>query len=75
MTTKNNNSNFNLLKGSGGFSNESLWYRLIVILINALFWLGVLWLYREWSLLVMGAAKLNGFSLPDFIEQFKGRSP
>lgn len=75
MNIKNNNSNYNLLKGSGAFSNEPLWYRLIVILIHALFGLGVLWLCREWILPVMGAAKLNGFSLPDFIKQFKGRSP
>jgi hypothetical protein len=40
-------SNFNLLRGKASFTNEPLWYRLVVYVIQAVFILSLVYLAKE----------------------------
>jgi hypothetical protein len=70
----NQTSSFDLLRGKANFTNEPLWYRLLVYLIQAAFYLLLICLIREWllpllakNLIQEAAGKVSSF--------WKGRSP
>lgn len=67
-------SSFDLLKGRASFSNEPLWYRLIVYLIQAAFFILLFYLIGKWSLPFLSQSILS--NLPRKVSSlFKGRSP
>jgi hypothetical protein len=70
----NQKSDFNLLKGKASFTNEPLWYRLIVYLIQAAFYLLLAYLVREW-LLPLLAKNVIQEGVKKVSNLWKGRSP
>jgi hypothetical protein len=80
-TTKDNKlmedrkSSFDLLRGSGTFTNEPNWFKLAVILIEVLFLLALAWMLREWALGAILAKLASRIRLLDLFKGIKGRSP
>lgn len=64
-------SDFNLLQGKATFTDEPLWYRLIIMLAMAVFILVIIWLLREWSILPSVSNKI----IEKIGSFFKGRAP
>jgi hypothetical protein len=72
MTEPNKNSNFDLPRGRWNFTNEPLWFKLVVYLITALFFFGVFMILKEWALPVLAA---SGFTAKFGSWFNKGRPP
>jgi hypothetical protein len=56
-------SEINLLTGKISFTNEPLWYRIIIILLVAGFIIGSMWAFKTWIIPFLLAGKLSNFKL------------
>lgn len=70
-----NSSFVNLIKGKVSFTNEPLWYRLIVIALIAIFIICVIYLLKSWTFPTIVAKGLSGIKLKELFKFGKGKSP
>ena len=68
-------SSINLLTGKASFTNEPLWYRLVVMIIMALFILGIVYMLHQWALPTLAAQGLSGMNLNNLFKFGIGKSP
>jgi hypothetical protein len=74
MKNKKNDSEFNLLSGRARFTNEPLWYRIIVIVFMAAFILLLTWILKEW-VIPLFAKNWAGTKIGELTKFVKGRAP
>jgi|GEM_PF-4051739 len=67
-------SHFNLLKAKARFTDEPIWYRLALCLIQAAFYLLLIYLLKEWALSLL-AKNIIQEALAKVIAIKNGRSP
>lgn len=58
---KKDSSSINLLAGIANFTNEPLWYRILITIIIAVFIISVIWMIKLWAIPALTIGK--GFSL------------
>jgi hypothetical protein len=70
MKQKKDPSMIDLLRGRMSFSNEPIWFRLVVILLVISFLLGVIYILKVWAIPTLGASFINIMGIFE-----KNRSP
>lgn len=74
MPGKKEPSIYDLFKGRLVFTDEPLWFRILLYLITALFVVAMIWALHEWALPTL-AAKTFSPKIMEFLKIGKGRSP
>ena len=75
MKRKKDPSQYDLLKGRNIFTDEPLWFRLIIHIISGAFLIGVGWVLREWAIPFFAVKGISAFNFTELLNSFKGRSP
>ena len=69
-------SSVNLLAGKANFTDEPYWYRLLVIVIIAVFIMVLVCLIRFWAVPALFAGKLSAIQLGEIYKNIRGpRAP
>ncbi|OQP51920.1 hypothetical protein [Niastella populi] len=61
------------LRGKFQFTTEKLWFRLVIYVVTAIFWLGVVYALREWSIPALALKGISGASIGNILK-LKGQS-
>jgi len=68
-------SAYKLLKGEFNFTDEPLWFRMIMYLITAAFFFAIVWALHKWAIPAFIANKLSGLKWAGLAKFIKSRSP
>lgn len=71
---KNQASNFDLLKGRASFTNEPLWFRLVMCILIASFYIFLIYLLGKWCLPLWAKNLIQDVS-GKIANLHKGRAP
>ena len=73
MDNKKEPSRLSLLNGKMSFTDEPHWYRLLVILIVAIFLLCLFWIIKVWAVPTIAASHISGVNIFDVIKSSKNQ--
>ena len=68
MENKKELSRISLLNGKISFTDEPHWYRVIVILIVAIFLLILFWFIKIWTIPTIAVGHISGINMLDFLK-------
>ena len=75
MASRKEPSQYDLLRGKMNFTNEPLWFRLVLILITAAFFISMAWALKEWVIPALVAKRITGIKVQSLMKLFKSCSP
>jgi len=75
MSDKKEPSSYNSIIGKFTFTNEPLWFRLLVILMTAAILFGLIYALQKWAIPTGILNKLTGIKWLELLKSGKGRSP
>lgn len=75
MAPRKEPSRYNILKGDFIFTDEPLWFRLVICLLPLVLVVVGIWALHKWAIPAFILKKLGSIKWLEFLKIWKGRSP